>query len=117
MGTAPMVEPTWIGPFKVAEDILIRAVGRELAAFMGEANVEHVPVDDQLTAGRVLAEMYASETGVPVTQDLIDEAVRGAKADGLEAWWEVEGSLEIRTRRNEMRAYIEGRTGRPLLPL
>jgi hypothetical protein len=97
--------------------LLTKAVGRELADFMGEENVKFVPVDEQLDAARAIAELYAEAQGVPVSSDLIDDCLRSAKGDALEAWWQAEGSDRIRRRRAEMRAYIEERTGRPLLPV
>lgn len=104
----------YLETFVAAETVLARAMGRELMAFMGEEDVQFVPMDDQLQAARTIAGLYAQDQGVPVTSDLVDEFLHGVKADALEAWWAVEGNHRIRGRRGEMRAYIERRTGRPL---
>lgn len=104
----------YLEAFVAAETVLARAMGRELRAFMGEENVQSVPMDDQLQAARTIAEIYAEDQGMPVTSELVDEFLHDAKGDALEAWWAVEGNHRILGHRDEMRAYIERRTGRPL---
>ncbi len=98
--------------------LIARAGGDELLGFLGAARIP-TSREALLTAARVILE---EDPPPPQLLEKVDEAtrmewvIREIQAQALEAWWLTHAAriLTKPSKRLEMIAFIEARTGRPL---